>query len=106
MFVLLTIANVRIRSLCAIPYCKTHVSLPFYTLQESKKKSIYVENRTRRLVKRRSVYVYGVRFCTVLHRTNSICRQLLRVRVYTDTRFRPYDDECNKTVRTELAERN
>jgi len=33
------------------------------------------------------VYVYGVRFCTVLHRINSICRQLLRVRVYTDTRF-------------------
>ena len=32
--------------------------------------------------------------------------QLLCVRVYADARFRPYDDECDKTVRTELAERN
>jgi hypothetical protein len=34
-----------------------------------------VENRTRRLVKRRSVYVYGVRFCTLLHRGNYIYRR-------------------------------
>ena len=33
-------------------------------------------------------------------------RQLLRVRVDTDTRFKLYDNECNKTVRTELTERN
>ena len=34
-----------------------------------------MENRTRRLVKRRSVYVYGVRFCTLLHRGNYIYRR-------------------------------
>jgi hypothetical protein len=31
------------------------------------------------------------------------CRRLLRVRVDTDTRFKLYDDECDKTVRTELT---
>jgi meiotically up-regulated gene 157 (Mug157) protein len=38
---------------------------------------------------------------TALTDTNTVClrgyRQLLRVRVYTDTRFRPYDDECDRT---------
>jgi hypothetical protein len=34
------------------------------------------------------------------------CRRLLRVHVDTDTRFKLYDNECNKTVRTELTERN
>jgi hypothetical protein len=47
-------------------------------------------------------YVYG----TDRHKHALFARgywQLLRVRVYTDARFRPYDDECDKTVRTELA---
>jgi hypothetical protein len=41
---------------------------------------------------------------TALTDTNTLCLhaasgtpQLLRVRVYTDTRFRPYDDECDRT---------
>jgi hypothetical protein len=46
-------------------------------------------------------YVYG----TYRHKHALFAhgyRQLLRVRVDTDTRFRPYDDECDRTPYIEL----
>ena len=57
-----------------------------------------------------NVCMYG-KLCTIRHaygtdRHKHAYRQLLRVHVDTDTRFKLYDNECNKTVRTELTERN
>ena len=52
------------------------------------------------VVCKENIVLYGYVYSTYRHKHALFThgyRQLLRVRVDTDTRFRPYDDECDRT---------